>query len=70
MSRIEFIKRDWIRVLVMVLLTASLPFMRNWHNPAGAQPITLFGFVAAMFWIGFICMMLIPDKARAEFFGE
>lgn len=68
MSRIEFIKRDWWRVVIMLALTASLPFMTEWHNPAGAQPLAIFGAITVMFWAGFIGMMVISDKARADFF--
>lgn len=70
MTRIEFIKADKWRVICMLVLTASLPFMTEWHNPAGAQPITIFGALAAMFWLGFIFMMLISDSDRAGFFEK
>jgi len=70
MTRIEFLRSDKWRVLLLVCLTASLPFMRDWHNPAGAQPLTIFGFLAVIGWLGLIGMMLVPDHVRAEFFGR
>jgi uncharacterized PurR-regulated membrane protein YhhQ (DUF165 family) len=70
MRRIEFIKRDKWRVLFLLAFTAVLPFMAEWHNPAGAQPIEVFGFLAVIGWLGFIGMMLLTDSLRAKFFDS
>lgn len=70
MTRIDFIKRDKWRLIILMLLTASLPFMAEWENAAGAPPAAIFGCVTAMGWFGFIGMMLIPAKARKDFFNS
>ena len=70
MSRWDFIKAEWLRCAVGLFVTALLPFSADWHNPAGAQPLTIISFLAAMYWVGFIGMMLLPDSARADFLGK
>lgn len=70
MSRIEFLKAEKWRVLVLVLLAASLPFMRDWHNPAGLPPVAIFGTIAALGWFGLIGWLLAPASWRAEYFRK
>lgn len=61
MSRLDFIKIEFLRVTIMVILTIALP-ISYFYWDEGAT--TLIAFLACMFWFPFVMFMLMSDEGR------
>ena len=63
-TRIDFIKIEWLRVAVMIALTISLPFLYLADN----QYFPLVAFGAALFWMPF-ALFMVSTGARCDYIG-
>lgn len=68
MTRLQYIKRDWPRVVVLVAMTLALPFTQEWENPAGASPFAIFAALTAYGWVNLALMFCISDRTRSDVF--
>ena len=68
MSRLDFVRREWLRCVFGAIVTLLATISWGWENPAGVQPSTLFSCLAFLCWAVFIGIMLITDRAREMFF--
>jgi uncharacterized membrane protein len=58
MTRIEFIKESRVSIFILVFFTLMLPFIKDWHNPAGVQPFTAFAGLCVLGWFSIIAILM------------
>ena len=59
MTRKQFFCMEWPGIVVLLILTAALPFLDD-------KPFVIFFGLALIGWMGLIPILIVSDKSRAE----
>ena len=68
MGRLEAIKRDKLRIIFLIAVTASLPLIIHLHNTKVAPELAIFWVLTMVGWLDVAVMLLVSDNFRYEFY--